>query len=289
MLEILHKIFKSKLFIAASAVAVIILILIIARKSGSWETFSSAWTNGHQDLYKTEIVAGEKVTHLWEWNNRTSQYQDVGQIAPEYSYEKNLNIGSTTLKVSAVAILVEKDVPQVGNLYVREYQFYTANAKPKFLEKIGSVFYLDTRQAREPDTLLFTKDITGDGVDEIFVQVETSANGAWEYEILRLESGGLVHLKDANAGNDWVGFTRINYKDGYVYRDWADAYETGRSRYILKDDLFVRDKSVGFEWDYHTNICKLIIQGPGDSSSTREFDKCSGSDFEKNFNLDDYF
>ena len=290
-------IYKNRLIVLTIAlIAVVVPILgcwhwfILQEQTTSASIqFSDAWTNGHQDLYKTEIVAGEKITHLYEWDSKISQYQDVGITAPKYSYEKDITIGSTTLKVSAVAFLVEKNAdPLNGDLYGREYQFYTTGAKPKFLEKVGSLVWFYAPEAREPDSNLFTKDITGDGIDEIFVQVETSANGAWEFEILRLENGALVHLRDANAEDNWVGFTGINYKDGYVYRDCADAYETGRSRYILKDDRFIFDKSVGFEWDYHTNTCKLIIQGPGSSSSTREFDKCSSSDF-GNFNLGDYF
>jgi hypothetical protein len=191
-------------------------------------------------------------------------------------YAREIVIGDITLN------LVVENYQNEGSIY----RFYSFGLNPKLLKEVES--FIPPENSEQVLTKnLFTKEITGDTIPELFIKLESSANNVTSYEILRLENNSLINIKLSMEKNNWVSFDEIEYRNGYVAMTWHASDATGEVRYELKDNVLVPIRNIGF----------FLIQGTEDNCEIRENkvyddfvvigkEKCSvlGTNFDPYFN-----
>lgn len=170
-------------------------------------------------------------------------------ITPEnvtYSdlYTKQIEIGNTKLNLEVkTATFTGED----GHDWLSgEYRFYSIEKKPRLLATVPSLIppRFDPEDGEDP--LLTTKDITGDGVPEIFVLVLQSGSNLRQWEILELKDGSLknITIKGQKDNPKWVIADDIYYVDGYVILHWHGSDVRGAIRYTIDGNELVLEKSV---------------------------------------------
>lgn len=189
-------------------------------------------------------------------------------------YSKEIQIGNTTLNLVVRTIIFHSE--DNGNWLSGEYQFYSIGKKPVLLAKVSSLIPPEYNKKTDVDPFFFTKDITNDGVPEIFVLVEQNASNLREYEILRLDNGQLVNIKLENQKDNWVDFDDVDYKDGYISLDWhgpTSDYKVGRNYFKLEGNVLTFIRGVVFEFiDYTTKnkgeTCDVGVKNAGELEFT---------------------
>ncbi|MEK7138015.1 MAG: hypothetical protein AAB787_00760 [Patescibacteria group bacterium] len=97
-----------------------------------------------------------------------------------------------------------------NNNHSSVYSFYGGLVNP---EKLIDVNSIPVSSEGDFDKGFFQKDITGDGIDEIFVTFESTSKSLNGYTILHWAGDKLVNLLGDNA---ILHFDEISYKDGLV-------------------------------------------------------------------------
>lgn len=251
----LFKIFKKKLPVILSILAVFIVI-------GGLYAFSQS---------TAKDVASEQ---------ENVEYTDL--------YSKEIEIGNTKLNLEVkTATFVGED----GHQWLSgEYRFYSTDRKPKLLATAASLIPPEYKDGVDP--FFFTKDITGDGLPELFVMRLSSASNLRLYEILTLKGDALVNITmRINGENDKeISFDDIARKeDRYIAMTWhgpSSAYEVGRNDYILLDDdslMLIRSLSFVYGEDGESCDVKQMNVGDKESKTIAHEKKCGHTldDFDK--------
>lgn len=174
--------------------------------------YSSILTSAHSTVSRSFI-------HEWEWNVSKKMYVES-------------NLGFT----------VVADAPMVdAGGYV--YRFISEK-DPRF--SIGEVASL----VSYPSGIVngwnyYTKDITGDDRQEIFVETQSSGSNVAAYEILTQKDDFLVNIKEENSDTNWIIFDEAFNEDDMIVLTWHGGYEYGKSYYTFNDNVLTLQKTVG--------------------------------------------
>ncbi len=138
------------------------------------------------------------------------------------------------------------------------YKFYTTDTEAKLIKEIESQVFNNTENDAEP--YFFTKDISGDGVPEIFILMERSASNLMAYSILQWKDNELISIREENTENDWVIFDDIEYHDrsNSVYATWHGNFERGVTQFKLQGNTLIREKAIGlYAEGYNSEGCNV--------------------------------
>jgi len=176
-------------------------------------------------------------------------------------FAKTISIGSTTLS------LVVENYQDEGSIY----RFYSFGSVPILLKEISA--YIPPQNSNQVfDQNFFKKDITGDGIGELFIKLDASASGLTAYEILRMEGDSLAVIKLDGRKSVEVDFDEISYKDGYIYTTHHDiptgAYSVWAIRYKLEKDILIPVEIVEFSQIKGTQDDCEIAKSQGDAKFT---------------------
>ena len=129
------------------------------------------------------------------------------------------------------------------------YRFYSADAEPKLLKEVGATtpFDYDVDDDFPFERTFLQKDITGDGVDELFVQIQRSGSSLTSWEILRLENEVLVNIRKGFENSNWVDFDEAYFENGYTVLTWHGSDIRGAHRYVLEGNELIDVQGVSFE------------------------------------------
>lgn len=150
-------------------------------------------------------------------------------------YTKDITLGNTTLKMNVKSVTYKSK--DNGDWYSGEYRFYSTDDEHP-ITTVASLIPPEYEDGVDP--LFSLKDISGDGVPEVFIKTEASASGVRAYEILRLQNDTLVNIREEGTENDWVIFDEIEYKDGYTYATWHGRFERGMTQFKLQGNILMR-------------------------------------------------
>lgn len=176
-------------------------------------------------------------------------------------YSKKVKVGNDTLYLVAHE--------NKANDGITMYRFYSSGKEPKMLKAVNS----STRFNEGADAVLnqkfWQKDITGDGIDELFIQLKTVDGGRiTRYEILRYENGELVNIRMEGNPENEVELDDANFEDGYVALTDISTYARGKTRYRLQDNELVEVGRVSFFADEDMNgACNARIETRGNMTS----------------------
>jgi hypothetical protein len=176
--------------------------------------------------------------------------KEMGQYlinGKEY-YAKEIFIGETRF-----FLIVENYQSEAGI-----YRFYSSSSTRELLKEIESLIPIrDSNQVFEKN--LFLRDITNDGIEEIFIKKEVSSNNTSSYEILKWDdTNSFSNIKLEKQEDFRVDFDEIFYKDGHIYITWHGSYEKGRVQYKLDKNNLVEIKSTGiYQLLNSENSCEI--------------------------------
>lgn len=188
---------------------------------------------------------------------------DHYKINSQDFYGKGITVGDLLL-----LIVVENYQGQGGI-----YRYYTYDDKPKLLAEVDSFIKLDNSNQAFNENL-FLKDITNDGVPEIFTKVQ-SGGQVVSYRILRLENGNLESIQLENQQDGKVDFDEVNYMNGYVYMAWHANDARGKTKYSLNTNNLVPVKNVGiFTVSNSEDICEVRVNKLYDEFTVIDKNKC---------------
>lgn len=188
-----------------------------------------------------------------------------------YLWAKEISVGNTSL-----FLVVEKQQQEYDGrtFYSGTYRFYSSGAEPKLLKEVDLLMPPDN-SSKVFDGYLSAKDITGDGIEEIFIKREISSSNLIRYEGLRAENGQLSNI--TIEGNKDLVFDEINYEGGYVYTTWHGGYEIGKIRYEWQGNNLVPVKSVGFfitPPSYNSENCEIRVSERGGMEKVVGVENC---------------
>lgn len=154
-------------------------------------------------------------------------------------FAKELKIGDSKLFVTV------ENYQNQGSIY----RFYSSDLIPKLLKEIDSyVFPENSQQVFTRD--FFIKDITGDGVEELFIKLQTTGSNLNSYEVFRLEKNNFINIKLNEKQDNWIEFDEISYKDGYIYSTLHDipigGYSVWETRYRLDKNILIPIEIIEF-------------------------------------------
>lgn len=209
----------------------------------SYGVASQVKSNGRSVIYTTEKAnAKYSFIHEWHWNPRASVYE---QATPNFS--PTIQPMITTTWVNGM------DYP----VYAFFKGKYSTEAEP-ILEVGAQNAITDPMDGGLWGGRYFTKDITGDGEPEIFIQMEANGHGNRWYQILQWQYGSFQKLTVEGTENEQISFNEIDYKDGFVYATWHGNFERGMTQYALTGNKLVRVKDVGlYTQDYNDTTCSV--------------------------------
>ena len=205
--------------------------------------------NGRSTIYTTE-TANTKYSfiHEWHWNPEKSGYE---KATPNFS--------------PMIQPMVYLDWHE--DMYYPVYAFFKDkySREATALLEVGSVSAVDTDDNGEiiddvgvGRSRYFTKDITGDGEPEIFVQMEANGHGNRWYQILQWQNGSFINIREEGNENNWIDFDDIEYNNGFVFATWHGNYERGMTQYQLEGNILKRIRSIGFYADgYNATDCNI--------------------------------
>ncbi len=133
--------------------------------------------------------------------------------------------------------------------YSSIYSIYTNSGNPVKLVQIESIPASSAKEALEDN--FFEKDITGDGVEELFLKIFTTGKGQNAYNILRLVNNKLETMttKEWSTENktDIILFDAIEYRNGSVVIIEHDLDVRSMLRYEVDGNLLVPSSSITFK------------------------------------------
>ncbi len=150
---------------------------------------------------------------------------------PGEDIEKEVVLGDTKFKV-----VIQTDIGlwDDGDTYLTNtYQFYSTGEESKLITELESQLFHSRDDTYKPDEAPYfsLKDITGDGVPEIFILWERNASNLSVYRILTLLDGSLMDMV-ISGGREEIDFDDISYQDGLVYASWHGSDgSTGTTTY----------------------------------------------------------
>lgn len=171
-----------------------------------------------------------------------------------YVGDKHYKVGSTDIYVAQISV-GNTELYQIFEKWIEiyegrewendKYRFFSTDENPKLLKDVGTITPpQDASQALNTD--FFLQDITGDGIDELFIRVLNSASNLSEWEILKLEDSNLVNItiKGQKDNPTWVTFDNAGNKGNLIWLDWHGSDQRGRSFYKLEGNELVLDIGV---------------------------------------------
>lgn len=124
------------------------------------------------------------------------------------------------------------------------YRFYSFDLHPKLLKEVNSLIPVEILMENFEKSF-FVKDITGDGLEELFIAIQYPGSSPGSYVVLQWDEGSLVEIKITGTESGVVEFDEITYESGYVYMTWHGTYEQGKIRYEFKNKSLVEIKNIG--------------------------------------------
>lgn len=181
-------------------------------------------------------------------------------------YAKELQLGDKKINLAVKSVTLHADN---GDWPYAEYQFSTTGSKPQLLAKVDTL--TPPQYENGVDSLFSLKDITGDGVPELFILLQQSGSNLRDYEILTLNGDTLVNITTkANGENSkQIDFDDIALKGRYIAMTWhgpTSGYEVGRNDYLLSSDHSLSlVRSLVFDYGEDGESCDVKRKDAGDS------------------------
>lgn len=187
-------------------------------------------------------------------------------------YPKTILVGDSKLFVVA-----EKQE------YGGRYRFYTTDTHPKLLKE-AEIFGSFTDNEEIFTKNFFEKDITGDGVEELFIKMQVSGNNLASYEVFQWENRVLANLKLAREKSSLVSFDEINNENGHITMTWHAVDAVGKTWYELNGTELTAGYNVGFfNVSLGSNRCEVRVNKVYDEFKTIDTKTCDslGMDFNR--------
>ncbi|HEV7702000.1 MAG TPA: hypothetical protein VGO63_00950 [Candidatus Paceibacterota bacterium] len=235
-------IFKKKNLITGRNIISILVLLIVIAFVVIFSSFSKE--------------KKEKPSFLSEiFPNSTIQEKDDNHYlinATEY-YATEIRIGANILYLVVENYKNEAEI----------YRFYSLSPKIKLLKEVGvSISPEDGIQVKYNFS---KKDITNDGLEELFVKLQTTGSNNSSFEILRMEGNSLENIKLEGYPDNSVEFDTIEYKASRIYLTNHGSDSNTKTQYKLEGNTLVPIKSVRFGWNSDTeneNDCQVAEINP---------------------------
>ncbi len=142
-------------------------------------------------------------------------------------------------EISSNLLVTVENYKEGGSLY----SFYSNLNNPVKLITVES-FLAPKTQQEAFEALFFEKDITGDGVKECFIKLQTTGNSLSGYAALRLVKNSLVRIRGESSSI--IEFDEINYENGKITTLVHDVDFRGKAFYRLEGDKLILIKTIGF-------------------------------------------
>lgn len=193
-------------------------------------------------LFSTMLLVGI-VAFVFSNKTKVNDFNAATESTDYFDlYTKDIMLGNTALKMNVKSVTYKSK--DNGDWYSGEYRFYSADNEHDPITTVASLIPPEYEDGVDP--LFSLKDISGDGVPEVFIKTEASASGVRAYEILQLQNDTLLNIREEDTENDWVIFDEIEYRDGYVYATWHGRFERGMTQFKLHENILMRIKGVVF-------------------------------------------
>ena len=165
-----------------------------------------------------------------------------------------------------------------GTQYSSEYAIYSNIKEPRELIKAESTPIFNADEAFNKN--FFQKDITGDGISEIFILFQSTSYGLNGYTVLRHTNNKLETI--TIGGDPLINFDEIEQKNGQVSMTSHSNGFKGKDFYELNGNNLVYKRSIGF-FSVPTVYSEEYEVRVSDAAGKRVVDRKKGSIYTDNF------
>ncbi len=169
-------------------------------------------------------------------------------------YSKPVTVGD------AILYMVVEVMPEQES----RYKFYSADPIPQLLKEVSitTPFDYDVDSDILLERTFWQKDITGDGIDELFIKFQSPSGMSPQYKVLRYGEGMLSDIQV--GGLEFVTMDDADYEDGYIALTDHGTYVRGKTRYLLEEDTLKEVGRVSFFWSEEMgDACDVRIETQG--------------------------
>lgn len=182
--------------------------------------------------------------------------------------DKHYRVGTDDIYVARISVggVVLYQIYEKTN---SRYRFFTTEEEPRLLKEVEVV-----TPPNDADEALnrnfFMRDITEDGIEELFVRVLRSGSNLSEWEIIKPEGGALASITIRGQKDNplWVEFDEIGTRGSTVWLDWHGSDMQGRNYYRLEGNELVYEKGVRIAFANGSEECRVSVSNAGDADFT---------------------
>lgn len=173
--------------------------------------------------------------------------------------DKHFKVGSMDVFVTRISI-GDTVLHQIYEKDDEKYRFFTTEEEPRLLKEVEVITPLQNAD-EALNKNFFLRDITNDGIEELFVRVLNSGSNLSEWEILKLEDGALVNIaiKGQKDNPNWVEFDKIETRGSRIWLSWHGSDMKGWNSYELEGNELVFQRTVRLTFKNGSDMCDVSV------------------------------